>query len=94
MNLIETRVDKRRTGLRIKQIRNARHITVEEMAEALDQSPQAIYKWQRGDCLPSLDNLVAMSELFDVGIELIIIRNTREEEEIPLPFFVRIGQGV
>jgi hypothetical protein len=35
--------------------------------------PQAIYKWQHGDCLPTIDNLVALSAIFEVTIESILI---------------------
>lgn len=33
------------------------------------EEPQAIYKWQWGKCLPSVDNLFALSKLFNIPIE-------------------------
>ena len=35
-------------------------------------TPQALYKWERGLCLPTLDNLVILAELFNVSIEDIL----------------------
>ena len=36
-------------------------------------TPQAIYKWQHGASLPTLDNLVALSAIFAVPIDGILI---------------------
>ena len=36
-------------------------------------SCQAIYRWQRGDALPSIDNLVILADLFGVQIDDIIV---------------------
>ncbi len=37
------------------------------------ENPQAIYKWRRGECLPSIDNLVILAEVFHVTIDKILI---------------------
>ena len=36
-------------------------------------TPQAIYKWQRGVVLPTVDNLVILAEVFGVHIEEILV---------------------
>ena len=36
-------------------------------------TPQAIYKWQQGLTLPSVDNLVALSSIFGVPIDKILV---------------------
>lgn len=36
-------------------------------------TPQAIYKWQHGESLPTVDNLVALSAIFAVPIDAILI---------------------
>lgn len=36
-------------------------------------TPQAIYKWQHGASLPTVDNLVALSIIFDVPIDAILV---------------------
>jgi len=74
-------------GARIKQLRKDHHLTVEEVCEFMGlESVQSIYKWQRGDSLPTVDNLYALSVLFDTTIDY-IIRGTREEAE-QASFFV------
>lgn len=43
--------------------------------------PQAIYKWQHGECLPSVDNLLALARLLRVSMEDLLVYDDRE---IPL----------
>ncbi len=51
------------------------------------ESEQAVYKWQRGDSLPTVDNLYALSKLFETTVDD-ILRGEREEDEGPLSFLV------
>ncbi len=62
------------TGQRIRQIRKARNFTLEELSEFLGISPQAISKWQRGDALPSIDNLMVLCDIFETHVEDLIVR--------------------
>ena len=42
-------LDAKATGARIKELRKAHHLTVEEIARYMGfESVQAVYKWQRG----------------------------------------------
>ena len=38
-------------------------------------TPQAIYKWQNGTSLPTIDNLVVLAAVFKVKMDDIIIVN-------------------
>ena len=67
-------IDVKRTGARIREQRKAKHITVRRIQMYMGfTEPQAIYKWQRGDSLPSLDNLLALSKLFGTTMEDILV---------------------
>ena len=44
---------------------------------------QAIYKWQRGATLPSIENLLALSRLFNTTIEDIIQELGEEDKSSP-----------
>ena len=35
-------------------------------------TPQAIFKWMRGDAMPSIDNIVILAHILDVPIDEII----------------------
>ena len=76
-------LDAKATGARIKELRKAHHLKVEEVARFMGfESEQAVYKWQRGDSLPTVDNLYALSRLFGTSVDD-ILRGSREEDESP-----------
>lgn len=74
-NLVEFPViDLKATGENILRLRLERQLTIRELQVYFGfEEPTAIYRWQRGDNLPSLDNMVALSKLFGVTIEEILV---------------------
>ncbi len=67
-------IDMTATGKRIADLRKTRGYSVAELQEYFGfEAPQAIYKWQKGQTLPSTDNLYALSCLLDVPIEDILV---------------------
>ena len=49
-------------------------LTVKDVQDVFGFStPQAIYKWQRGAALPTVDNLVVLAAIFGVKIDDILI---------------------
>ncbi len=72
-------IDLEATGKRIKQVREQRGITVRQLQMFLGfNEPVAIYKWQRGECLPTFDNMYAMACLFEVSIDELLVGNRQE----------------
>lgn len=66
-------VNMKQTGQNILAIRSQRGISVKDLQQMLGFStPQAIYKWQQGQSLPTVDNLVALSAIFSVPIDAIL----------------------
>ena len=67
-------IDMISTGRNIINLRKARGLSVSDLQEYFGfTAPQAIYKWQKGQCLPSTDNLFALAVLLGVPIEEILI---------------------
>ena len=72
-------IDLQATGRRIKEIREQKGITVKTLQAFLGfNEPVSIYKWQRGECLPTFDNMYAMAWLFGVGIDDLLVGNRQE----------------
>ncbi len=84
-------LDAKATGARIRELRRRCNLRVEDVAEFMGfESEQAVYKWQRGDSLPNLDNLYALSRLFHTTVDDILIGTREEKDENPsLPVFYR-----
>lgn len=67
-------IDMEATGQNIIQLRKARGLTVRDLQAYFGfEEPQAIYKWQRGKSLPTVDNLYALGALLDVPMEEILV---------------------
>lgn len=68
------RIDMGLTGSNIARLRRNSGLSVKDVQDVLGFStPQAIFKWQRGDCLPTVDNLVILAKLFHVTVNDILI---------------------
>lgn len=67
-------IDLMRTGANIVRLRKAAGLTVHDLQMVFGfNSPQAIYKWQNGTALPTVDNLIALTALLHVRIDDILI---------------------
>ncbi|MCR5310028.1 MAG: helix-turn-helix domain-containing protein [Lachnospiraceae bacterium] len=85
-------LDVRAIGARIKTLRKEHHLTVGDIAEFMGfESEQAVYKWQRGDSLPTVDNLYALSVLFETSVDTILIGD-REEDAGPSLSVYSLGE--
>ena len=67
-------IDMERTGKNINRLRKLTGISVKDLQDVFGFStPQAIYKWQQGTALPTVDNLVVLAAVLDVKIEDILV---------------------
>ncbi|MBQ8007403.1 MAG: helix-turn-helix transcriptional regulator [Lachnospiraceae bacterium] len=67
-------IDMQATGHNICVLREKKRMSVKALQEILGfDTPQAIYKWQRGITLPSIDNLVALAIIFETTIDSILV---------------------
>lgn len=56
-------------GQNLRKLREARHLTVEEVREYLCLgSVQAVYKYERGKSYPQADTLFALMELYEADL--------------------------
>lgn len=70
-------IDPVATGENILRLRKARGLTVRDLQNWFGfEEPQAIYKWQKGKSLPTVDNLYALGALFNVPMEEILVPRT------------------
>lgn len=78
-------IDMTATGINIARLRASAGLTVKGLQDILGfNTPQAIYKWQRGTALPTVDNLVILAAVFGVRLDdIIIFRMDGQQPEIP-----------
>ena len=62
------------TGNNIRRLRMERGLTVRDLQSYFGfEEPRAIYKWQKGESLPTVDNLYALGNLFEVPMDQILV---------------------
>lgn len=67
------------TGQNIIRLREKKGLSVKDLQDIFGfATPQAIYKWQRGSVLPTVDNLLILAEVFQVHIDDILIMKGQE----------------
>ena len=73
----------RETGKRIERLRKDAGLTVKDLQECFGFStPQALYKWQSGMALPTVDNLVVLSKLLGVKVDDILALEDEMQRKI------------
>ena len=70
-------IDMTQTGQNIARLRQQKGMTVKELQDIFGfATPQAIYKWQHGTAIPTVDNLVVLAAVFGVAMEDILVINS------------------
>lgn len=73
-------IDLKATGRNIKALRQTAGLSVRDLQTVLGfTNPQAIYKWQNGDSLPSIDNLVILAAVLGVTVDEILVVDGEED---------------
>lgn len=65
-------MDTSQIGLYIKEKRKEKNMTQLDVALELNLSPQAVSKWERGECLPDISLLPEIAEILDITVEGIL----------------------
>lgn len=68
-------------GTRIVELRGARGLSQEALANELGISRQAVSRWERGEALPDTENLIALADLFEVSLDE-LVRGSFPESEV------------
>ena len=67
------------TGSNIENCRREAGLSVRDLQDYFGfEYPQAIYKWQHGECLPTVDNLLALSRILEVKMEDLLVYEDQE----------------
>lgn len=59
-------------GNRLYELRVKSNLNQEQLANKVNVSRQAVSKWERGESLPDMNNLIALSNLYEVSIDYLV----------------------
>lgn len=60
---------------RLNQVRKSKHITAQQMADALSIGLRAYRNYESGDRFPSPDSLIKIADTLDVSIDYLLGRD-------------------
>ena len=67
-------IDMVATGKNIERLRKVAGLSVRDLQDVFSfATPQAIYKWQHGTAMPTIDNLVVLADVLQVRIDDILV---------------------
>ena len=76
-------IDMAKTGQNIMILRKKAGLSVKDLQDVFGfGTPQAIYKWQKGIALPTIDNLVVLAALLGVKIDDILVVDDQIQVQI------------
>ena len=76
-------IDMIRTGQNIGRLRKQAGLSVRDLQDIFGfATPQAIYKWQQGAALPTIDNLVVLAAVLQVRMDDILVTDTAAQVQI------------
>lgn len=71
----KTSIDMEETGKLLKNLAQRSGYSVKDIQQYLGLScPQSVYRWYKGVILPSVDNLLRLSELYQVHMEALLVK--------------------
>lgn len=57
---------------KIYELRKEKNMSQENLADKLNISRQAVAKWENGESFPDIDNLIMISNLFNISIDRLV----------------------
>ena len=76
-------IDMIRTGQNIASLRRQAGLSVRDLQDIFGfATPQAIYKWQQGVALPTIDNLVVLAAVLQVRLDDILVTDKAAQIQI------------
>lgn len=71
-------INKKETGINLRKIMDTRGLSAKDVQEYLGLGcVQSVYRWLDGINMPTIDNLYALSELFQLPIDEIVCGNRK-----------------
>lgn len=68
-------------GEKLFELRKAKSLTQDEVAEKLNVTRQTVSKWETNQSTPDFDKIIPISELFEIGVEELLTGKAKEEKE-------------
>lgn len=61
------------TGYKIKLLMEEREIAIKDLSKVMNVSFQAVYRWQKGEALPTISNMFILGQLLQVDVDEMLV---------------------
>lgn len=61
------------TGRKIKLLMEEREIAIKDLSKVMNVSFQAVYRWQKGEALPTISNMFILGQLLQVDVDEMLV---------------------
>ncbi|HGM3506375.1 TPA: helix-turn-helix domain-containing protein [Clostridioides difficile] len=68
-------------GKNLKRLRKERNLSQEQLSEMLNVSRQAISKWESNKTYPDIENLMLLSNIFNITLDELLLNENRDKTE-------------
>lgn len=75
-------MDQEKIGKFIKELREEKRITQDELGEILNISGKSVSKWERGLSLPDISNLQLLADTLDISVSELLMGNRSKNKKI------------
>ena len=80
-------MNQEKIGLFIKELREEKKLTQDELAKKVHRGRDAISKWERGKNLPDMETLLTLSKIFDVSMNEILAGEKNAKINVTLELY-------
>ena len=73
-------MDQKKTGYFLKQLRNEKKLTQEQLAEKFQITSRTVSRWETGSNMPDISMLLELADFYEVDIREIIDGERKSEQ--------------
>ena len=66
------------TGHMIKTLMAKKKVAIKDVSKAMNVSFQAVYRWQKGETLPTISNLYILGQLLETDVDDMLVAKQTE----------------
>ncbi len=81
-NIRTAELDTVATGHKIKTLMDEKNVAVKDVCCAMNISFQAVYRWQKGEALPTIGNLFILGQLLDTDVDDMLVAKQAERGKL------------
>jgi len=74
-------MDQKKIGLFLRELRNEKNLSQEQLAEKFGVSSRSISRWENGNTMPDISIIIELADFYDVDVRE-IIRGERKSENM------------